>query len=153
MAGLALGAASTLPALYTTCVQGFNHVQAARSFGADFERAQLRLDPVQLRFSRWGKSTMIDGSNREGHYRAAVASSPQENLAKNLLGQISAALEDAKKTVERYQLATCDGSTTARLGMRRGRYSALFSSASTCDCSGKAERNKFGQEIYVGHLR
>lgn len=103
LAGLALSGGS-LASLYSTCVEGFNHVQAARSFGADFESAQLRLDLVQLRFSRWAESTMIDGDQSQRRHGVAVSSTSNENLVKNLLGQISATLEEGKKTAQRYEL-------------------------------------------------
>ena len=55
IAGLALGAVS-VAALFTTCIECFDIIIAARDFSIDYELSVTELDVERLRFLLWGES-------------------------------------------------------------------------------------------------
>ena len=119
--GIVIGVAS-LAGVFTSCVDCFEYVQFARSFGKDYERSIIKLDVVRLRFTRWGQAVGIyndgtDSSHPQRHYIAATEE--QLELCQDLLGQIGDIFNDAESVSKRLrmraekaknhdQLALCD---------------------------------------------
>jgi len=93
MAELAIGVIS-LASLFDTCVNGFSHIQLARSFSDDYERSSLELGLVQLRLYRWGEAVNI--SDNPG-YPADTT-----KFVRSILASILNTLETAQKVSAKY---------------------------------------------------
>lgn len=98
--GLALRVAG-LAGIFSTCMECFDYVQRARSFGKDCGVCVLRLDIAKLRMSRWGQAVgLASGSVRN----SSIAMSDQERaIAQSLLEEIMRTFEDAENMSSRYK--------------------------------------------------
>jgi hypothetical protein len=93
VAGLAIGVPG-LVGQVTAVVQALEYIQFGRSFGKDFGRAQLKIDLLGLRLSRWSES-IIAASNS-----GLVVSQKEIKLSNRTLCQIHDLLESTKALSE-----------------------------------------------------
>lgn len=102
VAGLIVGSVA-LTGLFNNCVQTFQYLQLGRNFGDDYETSLVKLDVVELRFTRWGElMTMQTGT--DSHNLISAVSSHEEKVAERLLNQIRNVFERAKQTSETFQM-------------------------------------------------
>ncbi|KAF4953639.1 hypothetical protein FGADI_5975 [Fusarium gaditjirri] len=100
--GTVAGAIS-IASLFNNCVDCFNYIQIAKHFGQDFSRYQLRLDVAKCRLTRWGASVNI---NNDGRFILVEPADPTVILAQDILKEIVARFETARKISKRYETRT-----------------------------------------------
>lgn len=109
VAGLAVGLAG-LAGLFSTCIECFDYVELATTFGTDLGTCLLRLDVARLRLSRWGVCAGLAITNGNGmQIPARVPLSMQEDdyrVAQQLLEHICNAFAVAEKMSARYEVQT-----------------------------------------------
>lgn len=110
VAGLIVGGVA-LASLFSTCVEAFEDVQVARSFGSDVEASLLKLRLTQRRLTRWGESVRIldtpstgteEGQQGRQVFSVPVASEKEAREVADSLGQIMETFEAIKKTSKRF---------------------------------------------------
>ncbi|KAH8597783.1 prion-inhibition and propagation-domain-containing protein [Bisporella sp. PMI_857] len=103
--GVVTGVAG-LAGVFTSCVDCFEYVQFARSFGKDYERSILKLDIVRLRFTRWGQAVgvYIDGKMVRDPQRQYIAATPDQlELCRDILDQIEDIFNDSERVSTRFK--------------------------------------------------
>ncbi|KAL9564420.1 hypothetical protein ACKAV7_011611 [Fusarium commune] len=100
--GTVAGAIS-IAGLFNNCVDCFNYIQIAKHFGQDFPRYQLRLDVAKCRLARWGASIDINNDQR---FSLTEPADPTVILAQDILKEIVARFETARKISRRYDTRT-----------------------------------------------
>ncbi|KAK5739284.1 hypothetical protein LTR17_005390 [Elasticomyces elasticus] len=103
VAGLIVGGLG-LAALFDSCLQAFEHVEAAKNYGAQYQRLMLRLSILQLRLARWGATVrLVDGESEQlSSYGFSVSSQAEAETVRRLLGEIFGSLEDARTASQPY---------------------------------------------------
>ncbi|KAH7174130.1 prion-inhibition and propagation-domain-containing protein [Fusarium flagelliforme] len=104
----AVAGAISIAALFNNCIDCFDYIQLAKSFGEDFSRYQLRLDVAKCRLSRWGAAIDI---NNDSRFLGEMSSDPTVELAKNVLREIVESFGTAHRTSLRYKAASKEQST------------------------------------------
>lgn len=103
--GLAIGVAS-LATLFESAVTALEYVHFAKSFGADFQTCQLRLDNACLRLSRWGEATGINlVDNSTSSLRDTRLDEANLPNAERLLGGILAEIQRARDMEAKFAAA------------------------------------------------
>lgn len=89
----AVGGGGALAGVLTSCVDCFKYVQLGKSFGDDFQKAQVRLDNQALRLAKWGQSVglygLADGTEPANLPSLTISISESKKL-----------LDDAQDTLE-----------------------------------------------------
>ncbi|KAL3600003.1 hypothetical protein FPOAC2_04232 [Fusarium poae] len=102
--GIVTGAIS-IAALFNNCVDCFEYIQIARSFGDDFSTYQLRLDVAKCRLSRWGAAVNV---NNDPRFLKDASADPTMALAQDVLEQIVAKFKTAQKASLMYKTTAKD---------------------------------------------
>lgn len=106
----AVAGAISIAALFNNCIDCFDYIQLAKSFGEDFSRYQLRLDVAKCRLSRWGAAIDI---NNDSRFLGDASADPTVELAMNMLREIVERFGAAHRTSLRYKQASTEQQTTA----------------------------------------
>ena len=103
---------SSVTSLFSTVLQGFQHIQVARSFEGDIGLYQAQLAITQLRLSRWGEAVGVnpdhedgpdEGTSRSGQASLAINTDAEE--VEGILHSINQALKKAKKESAKWKPA------------------------------------------------
>ncbi|CAJ0555315.1 Ff.00g053800.m01.CDS01 [Fusarium sp. VM40] len=106
----AVAGAISIAALFNNCIDCFDYIQLAKSFGEDFSRYQLRLDVAKCRLSRWGAAIDI---NNDSRFLGDASTDPTVELAMNMLREIVERFGAAHRTSLRYKQASTEQQSTA----------------------------------------
>ncbi|KAK5120042.1 hypothetical protein LTR16_004669, partial [Cryomyces antarcticus] len=78
-----------------------------------YQKAQLKLNVLQLRLSRWGGSIQIaDNPGPAQSYTRPAISEGEARIARQLLGEIQLAFGDAEKYTQQYKTKKPNPSST-----------------------------------------
>lgn len=97
--GVVSGAIGIISA-FKTCVDCFDYIQLARSFGSKFQTDLLTLSLLQLRLSRWGEAVDIYHDPNLGNPNATRQ---ELQLARYTMNQILLVLDESRKTSEKFR--------------------------------------------------
>lgn len=116
VAGIVIGGVG-LAALFDSCMSAFQYIDTGKKYGADYQKAALKIAVLELRLSRWAQRVSFSGP-APANYTAATAD--QSSLVENLLDQIKEDLASAEKTPKRYDLSSPGGGSVSleRLGAK-----------------------------------
>ena len=132
-AGIVVGAVS-LASLFSTCVECFNFVSAARTHGRDFEILLTKLDVEKTRFLQWGQGVGLFNLDTPIQHRS-LTKQPQQQTITGVLNCIKLLLIDAEKLRKKYgidktcqrdsdtSLAAVEIISSSRLQLFKERYS------------------------------
>lgn len=126
IAGLALSAAS-VASLFTTCIDCYSLVVAARDFGQDYELLCTELSLQKLRFFLWGESVGLASRESEGQPRPNPGLDDPyiQPTVIRTLNAIKNLLSETQEFDERYGYKTEDansGSVSRGLSIFRGTF-------------------------------
>ncbi|KAK5687328.1 hypothetical protein LTS10_001466 [Elasticomyces elasticus] len=107
IAGLIIGGIG-LAALFDSCMQALEYVNAATDYGTQCQRLMLRLSLLHLRLSRWGATVHIveSGPDNLSSCSLLVASQAEAETIRELLGEIFGLLKGAREAATRYKLGS-----------------------------------------------
>jgi hypothetical protein len=99
----AFGFIFAIAGLYSSCVEAFDQIRAARSFGRDYEILSTRFDVRKARFLQWGDGVgLLDDA--EGGRHPALESPSLAPAVKRVLHCIEMLLTDAESFRSKYGL-------------------------------------------------
>lgn len=96
--GIAAGALS-IAGLFNNCVECFEYIQIARSFGQDFQTCQLKLDIAKVRLTRWGQSVNI---HEDDTFTTFKQGSGPAVSARQILEHLLVLFSETQKVSDRY---------------------------------------------------
>ncbi|KAG5659178.1 hypothetical protein KAF25_000380 [Fusarium avenaceum] len=106
----AVAGAISIAALFNNCIDCFDYIQLAKSFGEDFSRYQLRLDVAKCRLSRWGAAIDI---NNDSRFLGDASADPTVELAMNMLREIVERFGAAHRVSLWYKATSTEQQSTA----------------------------------------
>ncbi|KIL90043.1 HETs protein [Fusarium avenaceum] len=106
----AVAGAISIAALFNNCIDCFDYIQLAKSFGEDFSRYQLRLDVAKCRLSRWGAAIDI---NNDSRFLGDASTDPTVELAMNMLREIVERFGAAHRVSLWYKATSTEQQSTA----------------------------------------
>jgi Prion-inhibition and propagation len=101
----ALASAVTLAALFKTCVEAFDLIQASRKQEEDFKKLELRLHIEKCRLYTWGQAIGLTDPNSDK--TQLIDSLPFAGLIRKSLDFILEMFDDANKIRDRYGCKEC----------------------------------------------
>ena len=114
-AGLVLGALS-LASLFSTCVDAFDQIRAAKAFGRDYQILITRYDIRKTRLLQWGEGVGLLDETRSGR-DPRLDQAELQSLLENALNCIRLLLTDTEKLRFKYGLDQNDGKA---VGVKEG---------------------------------
>ena len=104
VAGLAMSALGLTP-FVSQCFAGFDNLRDSRRFGENYQRYDLTLDVLRLRFSRWNDSVEATYRQSPNHGAPLV----ETRTVRRVLGEINNLLEQTAQISERYGTRRLEG--------------------------------------------
>lgn len=98
----------SIPGVFKSCIDCFEHVQLARHFGDDFGFCLAQLETTQLQFTRWGKVMGLfdEPFDPDALYKRGGSAWTESEIKKAIrwIGLLHDKFEAAKKTSDEYAL-------------------------------------------------
>ena len=98
--GFVIGGIS-LATLFDSCMNAFDHIEAASTYGREYQKSGLNFSLLQLRLSRWAEGVRTVNNSQPGF---KLGTPKEAKAAQKLLGEIAADIEDTEAAAKRYTL-------------------------------------------------